>query len=209
MTNRHDAVKNPAGSRWAAYSLAAASSAGAAAHAEISYSGELDLSIAQFNSQFVDFDGDGFADIQLKNYVFGGGNYQGLFVGYAPGKVVGFFNGIGYASALAAGTTIDALATAGGPFAASMAYGANNPNAEFNNVNDAYIGLEFPIGGVSHFAWMRVSIDNAAGSFVLHDWAYETEPGAGIAAGAIPAPGALGLLAAGAAGLTTLRKRRA
>jgi hypothetical protein len=52
-----------------------------------------------------------------------------------------------------------------------------------------------------------VSINNSTGSFVVNDWAYENS-GAGILAGAVPAPGALGLLALGPAGLGILRGRK-
>ncbi|MEQ9460526.1 MAG: hypothetical protein RIG82_06220 [Phycisphaeraceae bacterium] len=192
------------------YSLAAGASAlglaGQSADAQIVYSGVQDIAISQSSSQDLNLDGDAYNDILLKNYVFGG-NYQGATVNFFPGKVVGFFSGLAYASALSAGDPIDAAATAGGPFAVSLAY-ANNPNSEFDNATSAYIGLEFPINATSHFGWIRVTIDNAAGTFVINDWAYESTPGAGIAAGAIPEPGALGLLAAGALGLAGYRGRR-
>jgi hypothetical protein len=42
---------------------------------------------------------------------------------------------------------------------------------------------------------------------MVHDRAYENS-GAGIQTGAIPAPGALGLLAAGASGLGLMRGRK-
>ncbi|MEO0529615.1 MAG: PEP-CTERM sorting domain-containing protein [Planctomycetota bacterium] len=195
--------------RKAAYSLAAGAAAGmgaAEADAQIIYSGVQDLSIAQFNSQDLNLDGDAYNDILLKNYVFGG-NYQGATVNFAPGKVVGFTTGLSYASALAAGDLIDATTTAGGPFAVSLAY-ANNPDSQFDNVDGAFIGLEFPINATSHFGWVRVSIDNAAGTFVINDWAYNATPGEGLLAGQIPEPGTLGLLAAGAAGVAAMRKRR-
>ena len=93
-----------------------------------------------------------------------------------------------------------------------------NPNAQFNSVSNAFIGLSFPSGSDTYFGWVRVAIDNAAGTFVIKDWAYNdlTEPpatgvtqaitGPGIQAGDtgdgfVPEPGTLGLLAAGAAGL--------
>ncbi|QDT67750.1 PEP-CTERM motif protein [Planctomycetes bacterium MalM25] len=196
--------------RKAAYTLAAGAAVGAAgsADAAIVYSGVQDIPVGQFGSQDLNLDGDAYNDILLKNYVFGGGNYQGAYVNFFPGKVVGFSAGLNYASALAEGDLIDSTTTAGGPFSASLAYGAANPNAEFNSADGAFIGLEFPINAVSHFGWVRVTIDNAAGSFVINDWAYESEPGVGITAGAVPEPGSLGLLAAGAAGVAALRKRR-
>ncbi len=197
--------------RRAAYSIAAGAVVGVTGSAEaaISYSGVQDLAIAQFSSQQLNLDGDAYNDILLKNYVFGGGNYQGAYVNFAPGKVVGFSAGLSYASALSAGDLIDASTTSGGPFQASMAYGGNNPNAEFNTASGAFIGLEFPIGGVSHFGWVRVTVDNAAGSFVINDWAYNSTPGAGLLAGQVPEPTSLGLLAAGAAGVAAMRRRQA
>lgn len=195
--------------RKAAYSLAAGAAASMAAtdaSAEVIYSGVQDLPVAQFGSQDLNLDGDAYNDILLKNYVFGS-NYQGATVNFAPGKVVGFNTGLSYASALAEGDLIDATATAGGPFAVSLAY-APNANSEFDNASGAFIGLEFPINAVSHFGWIRVSIDNAAGTFVINDWAYNATPSEGLLAGQVPEPGTLGLLAAGAAGIAAMRKRR-
>lgn len=100
------------------------------------------------------------------------------------------------------------MSTAGPSFAGSMAYG-NNPNSQFDSVTDAYIGLSFPINAVNHYGWIRVDVDNAAGTFLIKDWAYESVPGAGITAGAIPEPSTLGLLAAGALGVSALRRRKA
>lgn len=210
MTTRPEGVESRTSLR-AAYSLAAgaAAAAAASAHAEIVYSGVQDLSVDQFSSLGVDIDLDGFADLTLKNYVFTGGNYQGATVIYYPGRLVGFNAGpsnYAYVSALSAGFLIDS-ASAGPTFFGSMAYGASNPNAQFNMVDNAYLGLSFARGGGVNYAWLRVSIDNAAGTFVVHDWAFD-DSGAGIAAGVIPAPPALGLLAAGAAGLGLLRGRQ-
>lgn len=197
--------------RMLAYSLAAGASAiaaGTTADAAIVYSGIQNIAIGQFGSQNLNLDGDAYSDILLKNYVFGGGNYQGAYVNFFPGKVVGFFSGFGYASALSAGSLIDSAAVAGGPFQASLAYGANNPNAQFNNATDAYIGLAFPINAATHYGWIRVDIDNAAGTFVIKDWAYDDVAGQGIEAGAVPEPGALSLLAVGASGVLAMRRRR-
>lgn len=78
-------------------------------------------------------------------------------------------------------------------------------------VQSGYLGFAFEnsaLGGESvNYGWISVSWD---GSFLAIDgFAYETDADTGIVAGAIPAPGALGLfgLAAGAAGIR--RKRQA
>ncbi len=199
--------------RMLAYSLAAGASAVAAGSADgaIVYSGLQNIPVGQYASQDLFIDGDPYTDIKLKNYVFGGGNYQGATVSGYPGQLVGFTTGLTYATALNAGDAIDA-GTVGPSFFGGLAYGANNPDAQFNNATDAYIGLSFPIGGNApqflHYAWIRVDIDNASGTFVIKDWAYEDQAGVGIAAGAVPEPGALSLLAAGATGLLAMRRRK-
>lgn len=209
MSDSTNSSSRPNSSARMAYSLAAGAAAAAALNASgaIIYSGVQDLAINQFNSLNLNIDGDASGDLLLKNYVFGGGNYQGATVNFFPGKLVSFnANGLAYASALNAGFTVDA-ASVGPSFFGSMAYGAANPNAQFNTASNKYLGLSFASGANVFYGWVRVSINQAAGSFVVHDWAYENS-GAGIQTGAIPAPGALGLLAAGASGLGLLRGRK-
>lgn len=205
------AASNPDRSRSSARSYALAAGAAAAsalaANADIVYSGAQDLSVNQFSALNLNLDGDAYGDVLLKNYVFGFGNYQGASVNFFPGKLVGFTaNGLAYVSALSAGATIDA-STAGPNFFGSLAYGGTNPNAQFTNADNKFIGLSFASGANLYYGWIRVSIDNASGTFVVRDWAYENS-GAGIAAGAVPAPGALALLAVGARGLGLLRGRK-
>jgi hypothetical protein len=193
-----------------AYAVAAgsvAAAAAASAGAGIIYSGAQNISIAQFSSLNLNLDGDAYGDVLLKNYVFGGGNYMGASVNFFPGKLVSFnAGGLAYASALSAGFSINA-SSVGPSFFGSMAYGASNPNAQFNSASNKYLGLSFASGANTYYGWVRVSLNQSAGSFIVHDWAYENS-GAGIEAGAVPAPGALGLLALGPAGLGILRGRK-
>jgi len=177
-----------AAAKRAAYSVAASAAfLTSEASAVVVYSGAQDLEIEPGSTHDLNLNGDAFGDILLKNYMFIGGNYQGAYVDFTPGKVVGFSAGLNYATALAADQLVDAAATAGGSYSVSLAYGANNPNAEFNNVDGAFIGLAFQIGGSReehlHYGWIRVSIDNAAGDFSINDWAYDDEPGVGILTG--------------------------
>jgi hypothetical protein len=199
--------------RRVAYSLAAGAAAGMAgtADAAISYSGSQNINIGQFGSLNLFIDGDAFTDIKLKNYVFGG-NYQGATVLGAPGQLVLSNASFPYyVTSLTSGDLIDSSAV-GPTFYGSLGY-ANNPSSEFDNASGAFIGLSFPIGGNApqflHFGWVRVTIDNAAGTFVVNDWAYNTVAGEPIRAGQIPEPTSLGMLAAGAAGVAALRRRRA
>lgn len=200
----HDAVR----SLRASYALAAGAAAATAASADASivYSGAQNISIGQFSSLNLNLDNDAYGDVLLKNYVFGGANYMGATVNFAPGKLVGFTAGYAYVSALSAGAAIDS-SSVGPSFFGSMAFGSANPNAQFNNASNAYLGLSFTSGANVFYGWVRVSVNQAAGSFIVHDWAYDNS-GAGIAAGAVPAPGALGLFAAGASGLGFLRGRK-
>lgn len=68
-----------------------------------------------------------------------------------------------------------------------------------------YLGIEFLIDGQVHYGWM--DLDNYQWNQTeIHGWAYETEPGKSILAGAIPEP-SIPLLAVGAAGLLLKRRR--
>ncbi|HRK31905.1 MAG TPA: PEP-CTERM sorting domain-containing protein [Tepidisphaeraceae bacterium] len=176
-----------------------------ATHAAIEYSGPQNLEVFQGNSLQIDIDFDGFFDARFKNYIFGGGNYMGGTVNFAPGQFVGFTSGLAYVSNLAPGSIIGP-GSVGPTFFGSMAYGAANPNAQFNNATDAFLGMSFPSGPDTFYGWVRVSINQPAGTFFIKDWAYDNE-GAAIAAGAVPEPASLGLLALGAAGLAAYRRR--
>lgn len=75
-----------------------------------------------------------------------------------------------------------------------------------------YIGVEFSLHDGLHYGWVHVNHLDADGNplgdgGLIDRWAYESEPGAGIRAGAVPEPRAAALLA-GLAGLAVLRRRR-
>ena len=69
----------------------------------------------------------------------------------------------------------------------------------------AYMGVEFSIEGATHYGWINVSVADYGPYAEIHGWAYESTPGMGLIAGAIPEPSTLLLLLVGAASLI-LRK---
>lgn len=192
---------------------AGAALAAGTAEAQVVWSGTLNTSIALGTNFTFDVNNDTVGDIRFSNSSYSGGPYQGAFMPYAPGQLVGFRAGpsnFGYVTNLAPNTLISS-ANIGPTFVGSLAYGAANPNAQFNNANPGFVGFSFGAGGNTLFGWARVNINQAAGTFTVIDYAYQATPGVGINAGAIPEPGtiaSLGFLAAGAAGLGIYRRRR-
>lgn len=191
--------------RRTAYTLAAGAavvSMPMEAESAIYHSGVKDLSIPQRDSEVIELvnlrgcaefgECDSTTSLILKNYVFLNGNYQGLSMYNTPpgGKLVGFRagqNNFAYVSALQPGFIVDA-STVGTASLGSMAYGSNNPNAQFNSGTDAYFGFSFgkvlyPLPVTTHYGWMRVSINNSAGTFLIRDWAIQSRPGIGIVVG--------------------------
>ena len=89
----------------------------------------------------------------------------------------------------------------------------SNGGGNFRDVGvEEFIGVRTIIDGNTHYGWIGIQItalddaNDALTGFVT-GYAYETTPDLGIAAGAIPAPGTAALLALGAVGVSS-RKRR-
>ncbi len=76
----------------------------------------------------------------------------------------------------------------------------------WHTVTNGLLGISFEIDGNTHYGWMRMS-DVSFSTFIVHDWAYETQPGVGIGAGVIPEPGTLILLLSGGALVLASRRR--
>jgi hypothetical protein len=188
--------------RWASQRIAYSLAAGAAvsgvagdADAGVVYSGIEDISIAQGYAYPLRLDEDEYNDVLLRNFVFGGDNYQGARLPFRPGRFVAVSptppTNIAYPSALGPGFLVNASSVNESVWEGTLAFENHNPSAQFNNIQNAYLGFRFAkfpnLDDTEqrdpHYGWARISIDNVAGTFMLHDWAYETEVGVGILTG--------------------------
>jgi hypothetical protein len=122
-----------------------------------------------------------------------------LFAGFSA-------SGYRYVNKVPAGSAISSLAF---PFAAgvfgTMAFNVGYGNDRFLAAGEAFIGVKFD---TNRYGWIRLNMTGAPlNAFTIVDFAYA---GAGetIKAGQMPEPGSLGLLALGAGGLATWRRRK-
>lgn len=74
----------------------------------------------------------------------------------------------------------------------------------------AFMGVQFTIDELVHYGWVRISNPFPVTGGIIMDFAYETEPGVGILAGAgmIPEPATSALLAVGGLLLVLRRKKK-
>jgi len=72
----------------------------------------------------------------------------------------------------------------------------------------SYLGFVTTISSNNYYGWLEVTWDADMQIFQILSGAYESQANMGIEAGAIPEPSSLALLAAGAAGVATLRRRK-
>ncbi|MEQ9455031.1 MAG: PEP-CTERM sorting domain-containing protein [Phycisphaeraceae bacterium] len=146
----------------------------------------------------IDFDNDGTPEGAIVNSSV---NMQARF--FPPGRTLASGSGY-YARSFAPGAIIDGSASTTG--------GANlmtNPNYGANFVGQGnFLGYRFQIDGNTHYGWVQVDVSENLENAIITGFAYEATPDLGIAAGAIPEPTSLALLAAGA-GALGLRRRDA
>jgi len=202
---------------------AVAMGATAAANAAVVYSGIVNFSCA------VDLDGT-YINVETGQLTNGPGTeVPGWDVNpYSTAGGMNFYNSTGggqmrrpgvttgTAGNLALGTVIGAA----GSFNTSIGnvYGttaATGLNGGWTYSSENIIGFKFvAASGATHYGWMRflmgaigsAGLGNNAPTRTVVDFGYQSVAGESIAAGAVPAPGALALL--GVAGLAGTRRRR-
>jgi len=159
----------------------------------------------------LDLNHDGVTDFTLKLSVLTNCSTfisQLLALPAAGNGVEGWTGFQAYASALKSGHKIGPLRYFPGRQMASVDAGPGGTYeiGSWVNVKDRFLGLKFKIKGKTHYGWARLNVQvaNLAVTATLSGYAYETEPGKAIKAGAtegsdvIAMQGSLGDLARGA-----------
>lgn len=124
----------------------------------------------------------------------------GFFVPTGGGYVQSAVNTV---ANLAPSTLIDAASTFGSGGTTNIAQW--NLNSSNNLFGFKFLGED----ALTHYGWGRISLSASIASQprALVEYAYEDVPDRGIEAGAIPAPGAAGLLALGSIGFLGRRRK--
>lgn len=178
-----------------AYAVAA-SAAGVAvlagtlpAEAKVIYT-PVNIQIAPHHHLNIDLNHDGIADFVISNAVFQTADIGGRTLRAKPlvkNNAVAGFKGVVftyYASAFKSGATVGPSQQFSGKILAATGteYGYIG---QWQNITNAYLGLEFFIGGKEHFGWARLTVSSGSGtiSAKLTGFAYETQTGKPIIAG--------------------------
>jgi hypothetical protein len=149
-----------------------------------------DFTGAGGDEYFLDLNNDGTNDFRIFNTAGSSGEFY-LFAQplTASNDVLASNSGnFGYPFALSSGAPI----SNGANFWLNNGYSTGYLSLNYNNcsfgnwcsVTDRYLGLRFNIGGNTHYGWARLDVpNNAASSWTVKDYAYNTTAGDPINAG--------------------------
>lgn len=170
------------------------------------YSGVQDIAINLDSTVDLDLDGDSVIDYAFRNLLdLDSGVRQLDLLASGTNEAVVF---AAVPTPLSEGVSLPGDQKFGTPTGAMVQSVSGGVDSWLEAPNQ-YLGLRFDIAGATHYGWARLTV-NADTTATLHDWAYESRAGRGIATGqtTVPEPGTLALLALGAAGVGAMRTRR-
>lgn len=147
------------------------------------------------------------AEGEFRMYMGGGGTSG--FIGQAPGVAGGFAGSID-----GSGYVTPTVMTSGASVSGGLTFGAyasgGSDWAYVPTGFDGYLGIQFEIGGETHYGWAEVL--NSAGEVTLKSFGYNTTADTAAVpnlATQVPEPSSLALLALGATGLMRRRRQKA
>ncbi len=166
-----------------------------------------------------DVDGNGTIDFTFQNRYPNSGTQVNWHLNFDPAVagngVVGYVGPfVNYANALMMGTNIGPSSTF--QTSSQVVLGSNYGGTLYGGFatqvppgTNAYAGFQFSAADGLHYGWLFLNVN--AGVIDFTGAAYESTPGVAIAAGAIPEPGTMAMLALGAVGVlgATIKRRRA